>query len=167
DVSMPALSDLTQVYNELSARHGPNEEDWQLSPEEAALLQEKLLALLAGNPVLTFEPVLWKNDEGESSASLALELTRPAGAEQAASFEALLQQALRAVELNLHVERPMFVRAMAQLQGAAEDPRVSAVAGALYDEYAARLQAAGLAASADQASTAKIVYRDGRVDANG
>jgi len=167
DLSMPALSELAQVYDELSARHGPREEEWQLSPDEAALLQEKFLALLASNPVLIFDPLVWKNDQGESSAGLTVELTRPAGSAEAASIDALLQQAVRGLELNLRIEKAMFVRAMAQLQGAADDPEITALAGSLYDEYANRLQAAGLVAFAEQAATAKIVYRDGRIDANG
>src|SRR5690606_9034486 len=72
DFSMPALSELARVYDELSARHG-QEEDWQLSPQEAALLQEKVVALLASNPVVSLDPVVWKNEQGEGRASLTVE----------------------------------------------------------------------------------------------
>jgi len=167
DISMPAVSELARVYDELVARHGPRQEDWRLSPEEAALLQDRLFALLASNPVVTFEPLVWKNDQGESSASLSLELTRPAQPESAASLDALLQQAVRGLDLGMRIERPMFVRALVQLQDGADDPQIAAFAGELYDNYAQRLQAAGLATLADGAATAKIVYRDGQVDANG
>src|SRR5690606_32699958 len=144
DISMPAVSELARVYDELSARHGPQQENWRLSPEEAALLQDRLFALLASNPVVTFEPLVWKNDQGESSASLSLELTRPAQPESAASLDALLQQALRGLDLGMRIERPMFVRALVQLQDGADDPQIAAFAGELYDNYAQRLQAAGL-----------------------
>lgn len=167
DLSMPALSELALLYDSLSARHGPQQEDWRLSPEEAAQLREKLFGVLASNPVLSLDPIVWKNDQGASSASLTVELTRPAQPEAAASLDALLQQSVRALDLNLSVEKAMFVRAMAQLQDATDDPEAAALAAALYDEYANRLQSAGLAALANGAVTAKIGYRDGRVDANG
>ncbi|WP_397475976.1 YdgA family protein [Pusillimonas sp.] len=166
DFSMPALSELAAVYDELNARHGPQEQ-WQLSPVEAALLQDKLIGLLAGNPTLALEPVAWRNDKGESQAALVVSLTQPAQPEASLSLDALLQQAIRTLDLELHIEKPMLMHALEQIQGEAEDPQATAMAAALYDEYVGRLQAAGLATISDGASSTKISYREGRVDANG
>lgn len=166
DFSMPALSELAVVYDQLNARHGPQEE-WQLSPVEAALLQEKLIGLLAGSPTLAVDPVAWRNDQGHSQAALVVTLTQPAQPQASLSLDALLQQAVRTLDLELRIEKPMLMRAIEQMQGAAEDPQATAMAAAVYDEYAGRLQAAGLATITDGASTTKISYREGRVDANG
>src|SRR5690606_14608251 len=83
------------------------------------------------------------------------------------SLDALLQQAVRTLDLELRIEKPMLMRALEQLQGSAEDVQVTAMTAALYDEYTGRMQAAGLATLADGASATKISYRDGQVDANG
>src|SRR5690606_8188331 len=123
--------------------------------------------LLASNPSVSLDPVIWKNEQGESRAKLTVELTSPAQPAEALSLDELMQQMVRALDLELRVEKPMFVRAMGQLSGDAEDPQTIAVAGVLYDEYAGRLHAAGLASEADDAASTKITYRDGRIDANG
>ena len=166
DFSMPALSELAAVYDQLNAQHGPQEQ-WQLSPAEAALLQQKLVGLLAGNPTLAVDPLIWKNDRGESQATLVVTLSQPAPADAPIPLDALVQQAVRTLDLELRIEKPMLMRTLEQLQGDEQDPEATVMAAALFDEYASRLQTAGLATVADGASTAKISYSDGRVDANG
>lgn len=166
DFSMPALSELADVYDELSARHGPQDE-WQLSAAEASLLQGKLLALLASAPTVALDPVTWKNDQGESRATLVVELVSPPHAGEGLSLDQMLQQAVRALDLTLHVEKPMFMRAIEQIDAGSENSEAAAIAATLYDEYAGRLQAAGLASVTDQAASAAISYREGQVEANG
>lgn len=163
DVSMSALSELTSVYEALSDRHGPDNTYWQLSSSEAVQLQEKALAVLATNPVLAIDPVVWKNNQGESRAKLTLELTRPAQVEGVVSIDMLMQQMLHALELELSIDKAMFVEAMVRLQGVANKTE----AAALYDEFANRLHTFGLVSATDPAAVAKIVYRDSQVDVNG
>src|SRR5690606_14093502 len=104
------------------------------------------------------DPVVWKNEQGEGRASLTVELTSPAQPAAALSLDELVQQIVRALDLELRIEKPMFVRAMGQLSGDAEDPQAIAAAGMLYDEYAGRLHAAGLASAQDGAAATKISY---------
>jgi len=167
DVSMPALSSLALFYDDLSARHGTDNSSWQLSSEEAAQLQNKLLALLAADPVFSLDPLVWKNEQGQSHIKLTARLTRPPAADGAVALDALLQQLVHALDLELKVEKPMFVHALVQLQTDLDDASAAALAATLYDQYASRLQAAGMALITDAAATVNIGYRDGRIDANG
>ncbi|HUH86675.1 MAG TPA: YdgA family protein [Pusillimonas sp.] len=166
DLSMPALTALAAAYDDLSERHGPDMETWQLSPQEATQLQERVLALLATDPVLTFDPMVWSNQKGESLAKLTVELTRPA-VDGFSSLDELLLKMLRSLDLEIKVEKAMFVEALGRLQPDGHTPDTAALSAAIYDNYASRLQAAGLASETDGVASSKIVYRDGRVDANG
>lgn len=164
DVSVPALDALTAVFNDLNARYGSDDE-WQLSPQDAALLQQKLLGLLAGSPAVKLDPLVWRNDQGESSLSLALALAQPQQADTALPLDVLLTQAVRTLDLKMRVERAMLTRATEQLSSG--EPEAAEVIGLIYDEYADRLQAAGLAAVEEGAAYTHITYEDGQVDANG
>lgn len=167
DINMPALSALASTYDAMQARHGPDAEEWQLTQTEAALLQDKFLALLTSNPVLSLEPFVWKNDAGESRGNLTVELMSPAEPEAAQSFDLLLLQIVRALNLELTVEKPMFVQAMSGLQKQVDSAQMADIAGALYDQYANRLQATGLVALQGVTATTQISYREGQVNANG
>lgn len=164
DFSMPALDALTDVFDDLNARYG-SEDDWELSPQDAALLQQKLIGLLAGSPAIDLDPVVWRNDRGESSLSLALTLVQPPQADMPVSLDILLPQAVQTLDLKMRVERAMLTRAIEQLS--AGEPEAAELVGLLYDEYASRLQTAGLATVQDGAAFTHIAYRDGEVDSNG
>jgi len=164
DFSMPALDELADVFDDLNARYGPND-DWELSPQDAALLQQKLVGLLAGSPALDLDPIVWRNDQGESSLSLALNLAQPPQADMPLPLDILLPQAIRTLDLKMRIERAMLTRALEQLS--AGESEAAELVGLLYDEYASRLQTAGLATVDDGAAFTRIAYREGQVDANG
>src|SRR3546814_4770344 len=79
----------------------------------------------------------------------------------------LLLQIVRALNLELKVEKPMFVKAMSSLQQPADNARMAKVADVVFDQYASRFQTTGLAQVEGDTATTKISYRDGRVNANG
>lgn len=167
DINMPALSALASAYDDLEARHGPDTDQWRLTQEEASLLRDKFLALLTSNPVLSLDHLTWKNEAGESRGKLSVELMSPAEPEAAQSFDMLLLQIVRALNLELKVEKPMFVKAMSSLQQPADNARMAKVADVVFDQYASRFQTTGLAQVEGDTATTKISYRDGRVNANG
>lgn len=166
DLSVPAFSQMLEFYDGLSKRHGYDSENWDLSADEVTQLQDNVAALLATDPVVSIAPLVWANEQGQSLAKLTVELTRP-DADADGSFDLLLQQIVRALNLEFKIEKAMFVEALTRLQTDEDADEAAAFSAALYDDYANRLQTAGMAVVTDGVATANIAYRDGQVNANG
>lgn len=166
-LGMDALSALALEYDAIAARHDA-EDDFELSVAEAAVLKEKLLAVLSSNPTVSIDPFVWKNEQGESSARLSVSLGTPATTEAAESLDAFLLQIIKSMSLDMSVEKPMFVLAFSQMQGgAAPDPQMAAMASVIFDQYAERLNATGLVRAQDNKALSAVRYENKRVDVNG
>lgn len=164
-----ALAALAGEYDALKAKHGDNL-GATLSDDEAQALRKKLLDLLASSPELAIDPVVWKNDKGQSTVTLKVDLASPAGDPAVADmqgFDVLLPQVLRQVRLDASISRPMFIEATAQLSKASGQPASALPGTMLFDHYAGNLQAAGLLRMQGDAAVAAIQYKDGRIEANG
>lgn len=169
-VDVQALTALIDAYDAIKLRQGvQNDEDVELTPEDEAALQDRLMTVLAADPSVSVDPILWKNEKGESRLSMQVDLTRP-DASAAGSADILLPQVLKQVRLQLSLAKPMIVQAFAQTQGDAnaEQAQQMAEMGAMmFDQYVSRLQQAGLVTvEADTASTT-LRYENDAIDVNG
>ena len=165
-----AATALVEAYNAIRVAHGAqNDEALRPTPEEEALVAERLSAVLATNPILMIDPVLWKNAEGESQGTLEVQLMP---ASQAAATQEqlalLLAETLKRVKLDLSVSRAMFVGLFVQASGHSEDAeQMKQLGGALFDQYANRLERAGLVLVEDGSAITNINYEENTVNVNG
>jgi uncharacterized protein YdgA (DUF945 family) len=164
-----ALAALAAEYDALRAKHG-DDVGLSMSDAEADALRQKALGLLDSHPVLALDPMVWKNDKGQSSFALKLDLAAPQGSAPGAAspgFQDLLPQALQQIDFKLSISRPMFIEAAAQLAKSSGQPATPLLGAMLFDQYAGKLQAQGLAQMQGDTVTAAIRYSKGRVEANG
>ena len=167
-LDIKALVALGNEYDAIVARHGGKQgDDIDLTPSEQKVLEAKAMDILASNPAVVIDPVVWKNDKGETTARLALDLTQPAQTE-APQPGVLVPEYVKKMQLALGVSRDMLVELFGQMrQEASERKELEMMGGLLYDQYVSRLQQAGLVmVDAGRAST-DIVYEGNTVTVNG
>jgi uncharacterized protein YdgA (DUF945 family) len=168
-LDVAALAALTMEYDAINARHGIAEGDdiITLTPEEEAAMWDKLTAVLKTNPSVTIDPLVWKNTQGESNASLNIDLTAPSAA-GSRNVDELLSQALKKLTLEISISKPMFIQAFGQAQPDPEAKRQMEMMGAMiYDQYALRLQQAGLIQMAGDTAKGSLLYENDAVVLNG
>ncbi len=167
-LDMKALVALGNEYDAIAARQGAaSDENFALTKEDEDALQAKAMAVLASNPSIEFDPVVWKNTKGESRASLHVDLVAPADA-NAQAAATLVPEYIKKVALSLDVSRAMLIEMFGQLQqDAAERQQLEQMGGALFDQYVSRLQQAELVkVDGDKANT-NIVYGNNAMTVNG
>ncbi|NGM87484.1 YdgA family protein [Parapusillimonas sp. SGNA-6] len=168
-LDVAALAALTTEYDAINARHGIAEGDEMiaLTPEEETALWNKLTAVLKNNPAVTIDPLVWKNAQGETKALLSMDLTAPDAA-GSRSLDVLLSQALKRLALDVSISKPMIIQAFGQAQPDAEAKLQMEMMGAMiYDQYALRLQQAGLIQIVDDTAKGSLVYENNAVVLNG
>ncbi|MEE3649275.1 MULTISPECIES: YdgA family protein [unclassified Brenneria] len=145
--------------------------------EVAMIFLHNLPQLLKGNPNVTIAPISWKNSKGESTFSLALDLTDPLqnsakAADPAASDEEkIFLQSVKKLDTRLNVPLAMLAELMVQAgpQPANEEERTQANQMAL--QQAQMMASIGqmnqLTVTKDDAITSSLQYADGQVDFNG
>ncbi|MEJ2897141.1 YdgA family protein [Bordetella avium] len=108
-----------EVYTRLAAEtaaKGRPQDDFDRAQIEQ--LVNAGLPLLADNPTIAIDPLVWKNDKGESRLNLTLTLALPAEAQKYdASF---VRQAIKNLDLKLTLNKPMLTElgsTILQLQG--------------------------------------------------
>src|SRR3546814_14543682 len=74
-----------------------------------------LTAVRASETLVAIEPLVWKNDDGQSNASLRVDLVSPADPAES-NADVLLAQMLKQVQLDFSLVKPMFIRAFGQAQ---------------------------------------------------
>lgn len=168
-VDVAAFSALATEYDAIMARHGGPDSDDEitLTPEEEAVMWDKLTAVLATDPSVAIDPLVWKNAQGESKAMLSLDLTSPDNA-ATRSVDVLLSQVMKRLALELSISKPMVVQAFGQAQQDAELKLQMEMMGAMiYDQYALRLQQAGLIMLDGDTAKSSILYENNAVTLNG
>ncbi|RTZ42563.1 DUF945 domain-containing protein [Candidimonas sp. SYP-B2681] len=167
-LDVAALAALATEYDAIQAKHGGAvDEELILTAEEEAQLHKRGMAVLASNPSLSIDPLVWKNDKGESRALLQIDFVSPANT-QSQPTDVLLAEILKRVKLDFSVSRPMFLQAFAQAQGDTQQKQQMEMLGALiYDQYVARFRDAGLVKVDGDAAAAKILYEKDSVEVNG
>ena len=170
NLDVGAATALVDTYNAIRSVHGvQDDETLRPTPQEEAQISDRLAAVLATNPILMIEPLLWRNAEGESQGSLQVQLM-PASQAVASQEQLalLLAETLKQVKLDLSVSRPMFVNLFVQASGHEEDAeQMKQFGGALFDQYATRLEQAGLVQLEGGAASTNINYEESTVEVNG
>lgn len=167
-LNVAALAALAAEYDAIQARHGgQDDQDLVLSDDEERALREKLMAVLAGDPSVAIDRLVWKNADGQSKASLRIDLTRPAEADEK-NADMLLTQALKQVQLDFSLLKPMFIGVFGQAQADPQQRLQMEMMGAMiYDQYMARLQGAGLVRVDGDTAASSVVYENNGVTVNG
>jgi uncharacterized protein YdgA (DUF945 family) len=167
-----ALAALRAEYEGIKAKHHvKDDEDFLLTDAESVTMHARLAALLASDPSVSIDSLVWENDKGRSAIALNVDLMRPADKTTVdTGLDALLAQIVKRVNLNLSISRPMFIQAVAQSQsqpGSADNEQADQLGGLLFDQYAGRLRQLGLIKMDKDNAVSAIQYENAMVVANG
>lgn len=167
-LDVAALAALASEYDAIQLKHGGrDDQDLVLSDDEERALREKLMAVLASDPSVAIEQLVWKNADGQSKASLRIDLTRPADTGEK-NADVLLAQALKQVQLDFSLLKPMFIGVFGQAQADPQQRLQMEMMGAMiYDQYMARLQGAGLVRVDGDTAASSVLYENNGVTVNG
>lgn len=162
-VDVDALTALAAEYDAIQAEQNvSDDEELVLTDAQEAVLREKLMDVLASNPAVAIDHLVWKNAKGESRAALALDLAKPSNPQEQ-QVDVLLAEMLKRVKFDLTLSRSMFVLAAMQALG----DEAEMMAAMIYDQYMGRLDQTGLVkVDGDTAATA-ILYENNQVELNG
>lgn len=172
NLDVQALADLVVTYDRISAAHDLGPDDpVEMTEAEAAQLRGKLWAVLDSQPSLSIDPFVWKNDKGESTLALKVDLARPAAAADSDDASLLLPRMIKRLDLNVALAKPMFIQTFSQIQavqgGDGENGNTAALGAMVFDMYANRLARAGLATQKGDMLGAGIRYENDSIDVNG
>lgn len=165
-----ALAALRTEYEGIKAKHHiADDEDFLLTDAESVIMHNRLIALLASDPSVSIDSLVWENNKGRSAITLNLDLTRPAtDASVDTGLDALLAQIVKRVNLNVSISRPMFVQAIAQSQqGSADSQQAEQLGGLLFDQYMGQLRQLGLIKMENDDAVSAIQYENAMIVANG
>ena len=119
-------------------------------------------ALLAANPTLAIDPLVWKNEKGESKLSITAAFTQPGNLGM--PIPMILAQAVKTVNLDLNLNKPMAVQAgslaMQRDRGMDAESATAAVSQQL-DQQTAQLIELGFAKAEGDNIISQIQY-DGK-----
>lgn len=116
-----AAAELSRLYRELVTSMSDDGDDVSLTEEQRQQALQQVKQLLAGNPSLRLDPLVWQTGKGESRVTLAVDLAKPAEADAAASAATLpdtVREAVKAIDLKVTLSKPMLQDLIAQyMQG--------------------------------------------------
>ena len=168
-----ALKTLNDLYLDMYVRalksmgSKGEEEMPEMTPEQAQALQGAMLALLAGNPTLSIDPLQIKTSKGESTFNLNLSLTKPS--DKATSIDAMILETIKTLDAKLVVSKGMLAEIFtiaATQEGA--DPAQAAQMATMQSELVAGMGAqAGVVKVEGDKITSTLNYAAGQVDFNG
>lgn len=163
---LDAFTALLTEYDAIAKAHEAEEEEgFDLTDEEAGKLLGRLRPFLAPSPEAALDPVIWRNDKGQSTLSVSVGL-QPLSPDVDSPDDALVQ-AMRELRFEVVLSRAMFLQAVAQTGGDAEEKaQLEMFAALMFDQYLEELAAQGLVNRDGDRATLKVVYRDGMVEVN-
>lgn len=163
-----AFSALLSEYDAIADEHGAQEgEDFDLTPQDEARLLARLAPALASSPELALQPVIWRNEEGETTLALNIAL-QPLPEGDAQTQEDALADSLRELRFELALSRPMLLQAISRAAGGDDEGRqLEMLAAFMFDAYIKRMEQEGLVRRDGDRALATVVYSDGVVDVNG
>ncbi len=104
-VYTPALVALSKLISDPGFEQKVENED----PQTTKLLLDQVLVALERKPVLRIEPLRWFNEQGETKASLRVDLQKPnATVQELEQNPQLWLQAIPSAHLSLDVSKPML-----------------------------------------------------------
>lgn len=167
-----ALHQFTQRYNAqvgVLMADPKLAEDPQAQQEKAmAILRDNLPVLLKGNPVITIEPLSWKNDKGESALNLTVGLKAPQQ-QQPQTPQDSFANVVNTIDGKLSIPMPMATELMtsvAKLEGYQGD-QASKLASQQVQGVAAMGQMFRLTTTENETIGSTLHYADGNVTLNG
>jgi uncharacterized protein YdgA (DUF945 family) len=162
------VSALTAMATELDAiqtKYGST--DFSLTVEEEDALRDRAMALLASKPSLTIDPLVWRNEKGESSVRIQLDLASPSDP-KTQDVGVLLSEIVQVAGLDLKLSKAMFVQAFGQAGEGTDDRLQMELTGSeLYDQYIGELEQSGLVAVKGDDASGSVLYKNGKITLNG
>ncbi len=165
-----SLKAFTETYRQMMQDlMAGNEADDGLKDEQIGALIESGGKLLAGNPSIAIDQLVWRNAAGESRFDLKVDLSKPQGDDFIQSGADFLQKALKRIDANLQVSKPMaaaLAEQILRLRGAsAEDAKREAQES--IQALAGMAEMMNLGRNDGDNLVSKFSYADGRGELNG
>ncbi|MBO1113939.1 DUF945 family protein [Bordetella petrii] len=169
-----AVNDLSKLYNQIVQEVGEGSTaDAALTDERRQALLQLGRQLLAGNPSMRLDPVLWQTAKGESRLSVAIDLAKPAALDAAPpaadNLQAIVQQAIKGIDVKVALSKPMAQDLIAQyMQGQGLDAQqASAEADDQVRSLAGMAEMLNLGKNDGDKLVASFQYADGKANLNG
>ncbi|RLM26917.1 GTP-binding protein [Brenneria alni] len=145
--------------------------------ELAMVFLQYLPDLLKGNPNITLSPLSWKNNKGESTFTLAVDLSDPlqnsakAADPSASDEEKIILQSVKKLDAKLNVPLVMLAELMVQAGQPPANDAERAQADKMALQQVQMMAGIGqmnqITVTKDNAITSSLQYADGQVDFNG
>ena len=178
NLDIPATMTLMQIYQtkvqpyERAAAEaeavGLPVPEMQLTEAEEAQLKSSLENLLAAGPQLALENLSLNTANGESRASLVLDLTKPKAIDL--PTDQLVRQLIALLDFNLKVSKPMLVDVLtvqSQIDGQTDAKLIADQATATADMFSSMAVGSQLAKLDVNDIVTKLHYANNQVDFNG
>ncbi|CAJ48100.1 DUF945 family protein [Bordetella avium] len=171
----PALKSLSATYKQMMhSLMGAGQADEGQQDEQVASVIENATKLLAANPSLGIDQLVWRNTAGESRFNLALDLTLPPGKDLAAldlseGASQLVQQLVKSIAAELKVSKPMaalLAQQVLTLRGASPE-QAKREADETIQGLAGMAEMMALGRNDGDNIISKFNYADGRGELNG
>ncbi|POA20954.1 DUF945 domain-containing protein [Pseudomonas sp. FW300-N1A1] len=178
NLDIPSTLSLVQVYQAklqpyeaaAAAAEAAGEPLPELNLTEAEQVQVKadLEKLLAAQPQIALENFSFTTPNGESRASLVIDLTKPQSMDL--PEDQLVRQLIALLDFNLHISKPMItdlVSVQAQLEGQTDAKAIAEQATATSDMVSGMAVGTQLATLDGNNIVSKLHYANDQVDFNG
>ncbi|WP_417698039.1 YdgA family protein [Pseudomonas sp.] len=178
NLDIPATMSLMQVYQTKlqpyeqaaaeAAAAGEPAPELVLTEAEEAQVKSNLEKLLAGGPQVALENLSFTTANGESRATLVIDLTKPQSMDLPP--DQLGRQLLALLDFNLKVSKPMLVDLLtvqAQMEGQTDAKLIADQATATSDMFSAMAVGTQLATLEGNDVVTKLHYANNQVDFNG
>ncbi|WP_347903122.1 YdgA family protein [Pseudomonas purpurea] len=178
NLDLPATMSLVKIYQTKlqpyekasteAAEAGLPTPELKLTEAEQAQVKLDLQKLLAAKPQIAMENLSFNTPNGESRASLSVELTKPASMEL--PVDQLARQMISQLSVNLQVSKPMIIDLMTlqgEMEGQADLKAVADQATAASEMVSSMAVGTQLAKLEGNNIVSKLHYADNKVDFNG
>jgi len=159
-INLPAMTALIAEYQamQVDAAAGSTPD-----PESSEALRRALFNLLASRPVIRLAPLSWETADGRFQGQVQLNLRQPGSQWLNAPPGLLLPELIDQVDLNMTLDKALFVSAFAQWQSPADADRANAMGRMLFDHFTSRWQRQGLVQLENDRLTLSAHYANGKV----
>lgn len=167
------------AYQALSAdmlKAGDKLDADEFNQQLRSMVLGQLPQLLKGNPTFRISPISWKNDKGEATFNLALDLTNPVQqnaqvTDTQSDEEALIRHSVSKLDITLNAPMAMLAETMVQIGGqpTSDEERKQLTASALEQVklFASIGEMNQMTVTKAGAITSAFHYADNQVDFNG
>ena len=178
NLDIPSTLSLVQIYQSklqpyeeaaaAAAAAGQPVPELQLSEAEEAQAKADLEKLLAAQPQIALENLSFTTANGESKASLVLDLTKPKSMDQ--PTDQMVRELIALLDFNLQVSKPMItdlVSVQALVEGQTDAKAIAEEALATSDMFSSMAVGTQLATLEGNNVVSKLHYANNQVEFNG